>query len=138
MAVKSITVGPGTLTVGASGALTVFSSQVTSCKLVPSVDQGDAITVLSGEQVAGDRTESWTLEGTILQDFGSTDSKTEWLFTNRGTTQVFEYTPATAAGKKITGSVTVEAIEIGGDVSSKPTSDFTWTLVGEPVIAPVA
>lgn len=138
MAVNIITVGPGTLTVGAAGALTVFSSQVTSCKLVPSVDQGDSIRVLSGEQVAGERTESWTLEGSLLQDFGSAGSRTEWLFTNRGTTQVFEFVPATAAGKKITGSLVVEAIEIGGDVDAKPTSDFTWVLVGNPVIAAAA
>lgn len=138
MAVNTITVGAGSLTIGATTDLTNFSGQVTSCRLVPSVDQGDAINVLSGESVAGDRTESFTLEGTLLQDFGSTESTTEWLFEHRGETHVFEYTPSTAKGRKVTGSVVVESIEIGGDVSTKPTSDFSFTLVGEPVIAPVA
>jgi hypothetical protein len=137
MAVNTITVGAGSLTIGASTALVNFSGQVTSCRLVPSVDQGDNIAVLSGESVAGDRTESWTLEGTLLQDFGTANGTTEKLFTMRGATHVFEFIPNTAKGKKITGSLVVEAIEIGGDVNTKPTSDFTFTLVGTPVIAAV-
>jgi hypothetical protein len=137
MAVNTITMGPGKLTIGASGDLTTFSGQVTSCRLVPSVDNGDQIKVLSGESVAGDRSESFTLEGTLLQDFGATGSTTEWLFNNRGETHVFSFEPSTAAGKKFTGSLIVEAIEVGGDVDTKPTSDFTFNLVGAPVITAV-
>ena len=134
MAVESITIGPGTLSIGATDKLTTFESQTTSCKLVPSVDKGDNIPVLSGEEVAGDRSESFTLEGTFLQDFGSTGSRTEWLFTHRGEQHPFVYVPNTAKGKKITGTLTVEAVEIGGDVKSKPTSDFEFSLIGPPVI----
>jgi len=137
MAVQTTTMGPGKLTIGASSSLTTFEGQVTSCRLVPSVDQGDAIYVLSGESVAGDRTESFTLEGTMLQDFGKTGSRLEWLFTNRGQTHVFSFEPNTAAGKRWTGSLVVEAIESGGDVNTKPTSDFSFVLVGAPAIVPV-
>lgn len=137
MTVNTITIGAGSLTIGATTDLTNFSGQVTAARLVPSVDQGDAINVLSGETVSGDRSESFTLEGTLLQDFGATGSTTEWLFTNRGETHVFTYIPNTAKGRKITGSLVVEAIEIGGDVNSKPTSDFSFVLVGAPVFAPV-
>ncbi|WP_431229328.1 hypothetical protein [Paenarthrobacter nicotinovorans] len=137
MAVNTITVGAGSLTIGATTALVNFSGQVTSCRLVPSVDQGDNIQVLSGESVAGDRTESFTLEGTLLQDFGTANGTTEKLFTMRGQTHVFEFIPNTAKGKKITGSLVAEAIEIGGDVSTKPTSDFSFVVVGTPVIAAV-
>lgn len=138
MAVNAITVGPGSLTIGAAASLVTFSGQTTSCRLIPSVDQGDNIQVLSGESVAGDRTESWTLEGSFLQDFGATGSTWEKLFDMRGTTQVFEFIPNTAAGKKVLGSLIVEAVELGGDVGTKPTSDFTFTLVGSPVIEAVA
>lgn len=138
MAVETITVGAGQLTIGAASDLTNFSSQTTSVKLVPSVDQGDAIAVLSGESVAGDRTESFNLEGTILQDLGATESKTEWLFEHRGETHAFEFVPNTAKGKKITGSLVVEAVEIGGDVGTKPTSDFEFLVIGEPVLGTVA
>lgn len=134
MAVSTLTVGAGTFTIGAAGALTNFSSQVTSIKLVPSAETGDSIYVLSGESVAGDYSESYTIEGTMLQDFGSATSKTEWLYTHSGETQVFEFDPATVGATKITGSLVVTAIEIGGDVKTKPTSDFTFNCIGKPTI----
>lgn len=134
MTTNVITMGPGKFTIGDTADLTVFSGQVTSIKLVPSVDKGDAIDVLDGGQVSGDRSESFTLEGTLLQDFGATDSTTEYLFENRGTEQPFVYIPNSSQGKQITGILTVEAIDIGGDVKTKPTSDFTFDLIGIPVI----
>lgn len=137
MATDVITVGPGRFTIGADTDLTVFSGQVTSLRLVPSVDVGDAIYVLDGGEVSGDRTESWTVAGTMLQDFGATTSKTEWLFTHRGEDMAFSYAPSSALGKEITGTLTVEAIEIGGDVKSKPTSDFEFKLVGPPAIGTI-
>lgn len=137
MAVSTLTVGAGSLTIGATTDLTNFSGQVTSAKLVPSVDQGDSIKVLSGEEVAGDRSESFTLDGTLLQDFGAAGSTTEWLFDHRGETHVFEYVPSTASGRKITGSLIVESIEVGGETGTKPTSDFSFALVGAPVFAAV-
>lgn len=135
MTVNTITVGPGTLTVGEVGTLATLSSQVTACRVVPDVENEDPINVLSGEQAPGDRSESWTLAGTLLQDLGAVDSTTEFLFENRGTQLPFVFSPSTAAGKQITGEVVVEAIEMGGDAKTKPTSDFEWQIVGEPTIA---
>ena len=138
MAVNVLTVGPGTLTIGADANLKNFESQTTSCRLVPNVENDDPINVLSGEQVAGDRTESFTLEGAFLQDFGSTGSLTEWLFEHRGETHPFKFIPNTTKARQITGSLVVEAIEIGGDARAKPTSDFGFQVIGEPVIGAVA
>lgn len=137
MAVNTITVGPGTLTLGEDGTLSTLSSQVTACRLVPTVDNEDPIDVLSGEQAPGDRSESWALAGTLLQDLGAADSTTEFLFEHRGEQLPFQFIPATAAGKELTGTVTVEAIEMGGDAKTKPTSDFEWQLVGFPAIGTV-
>ena len=137
MAVNVLTVGPGTLTIGADANLTNFESQCTSCKLSPSVESEDPINVLSGEQVPGDRTESFSLDGSFLQDFGSTGSVTEWLFTHRGEEHPFSFTPATSKGKKITGNLVVEAIDIGGDARTKPQSEFSFAVIGEPVIGSV-
>jgi len=142
MAVDFYTVSPGTLTIGTDADLTDFSAQVTSCKLTPAVNNGDPINVLSGEQVAGDRTESFTLDGTFLQDFGSSSgggsaSKTEWLFTHRGETKDFVFVPSTTRGRAITGQLVVEAIDVGGDVKTKPTSDFSFVIVGEPAMGAI-
>lgn len=137
MTVNTITMGPGTLTLGESGTLATLSSQVTACRLVPTVENEDPLNVLSGEQAPGDRSESWALAGTILQDLGALDSTTEFLFTNRGVQMPFEFIPSTAAGKGFTGQIIPEAIEMGGDAKTKPTSDFEWQLVGEPVLGDV-
>jgi hypothetical protein len=135
MAVSTLTVGAGTFTIGAAGALQNFSSQVTSIKLTSSTDTGDSIYVLSGESVAGDYSESYTIEGTMLQDFGTAGSKIEWLLANSGTTQVFEFVPNTVKAKKITGSLVVTPpAEIGGDVKQIASTDFSFNVVGKPTI----
>lgn len=136
--INTITMGPGTLTIGPPEALITFSAQVTNCRVVPSVDKGDPLNVLSGETVPGDRDESWTLAGTLVQDLGAAAGTTEWLFTHRGENHPFVFVPSTAGGKEFTGTVSVEAIEMGGDVKSKPTSDFEFDMVGAPLLDDVA
>lgn len=138
MAVKTVTVGPGVFTIGADTDLTNLSSQATGVKLVPSVDVDDPIRVLSGETVQGDRSETWTIEGTLLQDLGATGSTTEYLFNNAGEEKPFIFTPANASGKQITGTLVVEAIEIGGEVGTNAMSDFEFAVIGRPVIGSVA
>ena len=137
MAVKVLTIGPGVLTIGSDVLLSSFESQVTSVSLVPDVDTDDPINVLSGEQVAGDRSESFTLEGEMLQDFGDTDSRTEWLFNHRGEEHPFSFTPNSSKAKKITGNLVVEAVAIGGEARTKATSDFEFQVIGSPVIAAI-
>lgn len=132
MTVNTITVGAGTLVLGEVGSIKAFSSQVTAAKFVPAVDQEDPINVLSGEQVAGARTESFTLQGTLLQDFGTMDGLTEWCWTNRGLTVDFEYIPNTVGARGVRGQVQVEAMPIGGDVKAKPADDFEWQVIGTP------
>lgn len=133
--VNTITIGAGTLTIGEAGELITMESQVTACRLVPTVDTGDAINVLSGDEAPGDRSESWTLAGTLLQDIGATESVIEWLFEHRGEQKTFTFVPSTAKAKQFAGSLTVEAVEMGGEVKTKPTSDFEFELVGFPTIA---
>ncbi len=133
MTVYAPTVGPGTLTIGSDAALTNFSSQCRGAKLVPSVGKGEPIDVLSGEQAPGDRTETNTLVVTLQSDFGHTNSKTEWLWEHRGEVHDFVYIPNGQLGRRITGQLTVEPIEIGGDVKTKPSAEVTFDLVGDPV-----
>lgn len=128
-------VGNGTLTIGETASLHVMQHQVTSVKLVPKAETGKHVTVLSGKQKGGSRSEAWTLEGKYLFDLGTTDSTTEFLFNNRGKEMPFELVPATARRKKFTGRLIVEASEIGGDVDEDNLAvDFTFTLVGAPVM----
>lgn len=137
MAATRIQGGPGKLSIGATAALVQLNSQVTSCKLTPSATTGDSIKVLSGESVAGAFSETWELEVTFNTDLGQTKSVWEYLFTNAGTTQPFEFEPATAAGKKFTGSLVVVSAPIGGDVDEIMESDATFTVIGKPVMTAV-
>lgn len=130
----SITIGPGTLHIGGDNVLVNFSRQVRSCRLVPSVEYGDNIDLLDGSTERGDRSESFTLEGTWQQDFGQQASVVEWLFDHRGEDHPFDYVPNNTLGRRISGTLTVEAVELGGEVKEKPTSDFSYSLIGEPVI----
>lgn len=135
--IDTITVGAGTLSLGETGSLTQLESQVTSCRLVPDVTVDDPINVLSDEQAAGDRSESFTLQGTLLQDFGRATGVdiSHWLYEHRGEEMPFEFVPSTSKGKSITGILVVEAVDIGGDVKTKPTSDFEWQVIGAPTIS---
>ena len=65
MPVNAPAIGPGLFTIGNTGNLKNFSSQVRGAKLVPTVTKGDPIDVLSGEQAPGDRTESSKLVVTL-------------------------------------------------------------------------
>ena len=130
MTVNAPTVGPGLLTIGSEAALVNFSSQIRSAKIVPNVAKGDPIDVLSGEQVPGDRTESYALVVSLQSDFGHEDSRSEYLWAHRGEQQPFSYVPNNALGRRISGTIVVEPIEIGGDVKSKPNAEVTFDGVG--------
>lgn len=138
MAVKTLPIGPGTLTIGSDLSLTHLESQVTEATLTPKVDNDDPIPVLSGEEVAGDRSETWTLEGTMLQDFGEADSVTEWLFTHAGETHPFAFVPNSSKVRQITGNLQVEATAIGGKARSKAEADFEFVVIGRPVVGAIA
>lgn len=121
-------VGPGSLTIGPPDALSTLSEQATSCTLTPSVDKGDPRRVLSGGTAPGDRTETFTLDGSLLQDLQADDSVVLWLWENRGTVKPFTYVPNDAASVTISGDLEVEAVAIGGEAGTKPTSDFSFVV----------
>lgn len=133
MAIKSQTMGPGTLTIGAVGTPLDLTSQVTACKVTPSAEAEDAIPTLSGETLAGERIYSWTLSATLIQDLTEA-GMFDYTWDNKGTQVPFSFTPSTAAGRTVTGTVIVDPLEIGGDVKKKNTTDLEWEIVGDPVL----
>lgn len=137
MAVKAQALGPGTLDIGETGTLQSFASQITNAVLEPSFDAEDNITVLSGEEVAGEETESWVLKGTFLQEYG-VGNLLQWCFDNSGTELVFTFKPRTDGALEATGNLVVRAVAVGGDVKTKNTAEFEFKLVGRPVITTAA
>ena len=134
MPVKAYKVGPGTLTFGEAATPMDFTAQVTSCAVDWSEDVDDAVPTLDGGQLDGEPTYTATLSGTFVQDV-SDGGLVEWTWTNKGTRQPFTYTPNTDEGASFSGVVRVQPLKAGGDVKTRPTSDFEWPCIGEPVMA---
>lgn len=135
MAVESIEIGAGLLTIGATSALTDFSEQCVSAKIIPNVTKGERRRVLSGGVTPGSRTEEHKLQVKLLNDFGVANSKTEWLWENRGKEMPFVFVPNSAKTRKVTGTLVVEPIDIGGDVGEKPENQVEFDILGAPNFA---
>jgi hypothetical protein len=148
MAIKTVHLGPGTLTLG-SGPLAV-QGQITNCRVqaAEQVASGNRTPVLSGEELeASERiTFNWTLVGTLLQDWDA-GGVVDWSWTNKGTEQPFVFVPSTAEARSVTGICKPVPITIGGAVTGTAANpgdpadaDFSWRCKGgddEPVFAAV-
>ena len=133
MTVQAQTLGPGTFTIGSVGTPLDLTAQVTSMKVTPKASAEDSIVTLSGESLAGERTYDWTIGGTLIQDL-TEDGMFDYTWTNKNTQVPFTFTPSTAAGRSVTGTVIVDPLELGGDVKKKNTTEFTWAVIGDPVL----
>ena len=125
--------GPGTLTLGASGTLKEFAAHTTATSLEPSYSDGDVIDLLDGSVEREQDEETWTLSGTIRQEL-TASALEDWCLTNAGTEMPFTFKPVNNVEKSYTGTVRVRAVTIGGDVKTKNTSDFEFPLIGRPEI----
>ncbi|MGO3371187.1 hypothetical protein [Microbacterium gubbeenense] len=125
--------GPGTLTLGASGDLRQFAAHTTATSLVPSYSDGDVLNLLDGSTETEVDEETWALKGTFRQQL-ETDAIEDWCLTNAGEEMTFTFTPVDSVSKSYTGTVKIRAVNIGGDVKTKNTSDFSFPLNGRPTI----
>jgi len=130
---KAQTMGPGKFSIGTAGSALDLTAQVTNLRVVPSVDVGDATPTLSGVDLPGERTYTWTLQGTLIQDLTS-QGMFDYTWANPGKSVPFSFVPSTAAGRSVTGTVIVDPLELGGDVKKKNTTTLEWGLVGTPVL----
>lgn len=137
MTIKSYKMGDGTFKLGPAGAQDA-SCQVTNLRVECSenVSTQDAVDVLCGEQLPAedDVTLSWQVAGNVIQDIAATDL-VAYTWTNASDVVDFEFVPSTAAARKVTGQVRIIPLTLGGDVKSRPQADFTWQIIGTPVLA---
>lgn len=133
MPIKSNKLGPGTLTIGEVGTPVDFSAQVASCTLTWSKDQEDPVPVLSGEELAGDKTYRAALKANVILDL-TEDGLVDYTWDNKGTPVPFTFVPSSAAGRSISGVVEVDPIDVGGEAKKTMRSDIEWACVGEPTL----
>ena len=135
MAVNEARLKTGKLTLGGAAGVggTEFACQQTNVRVTPSHDEtGDEVETLCGDKLAPDVKTSWSLAGTSIQDFDSPDGFVQYSVENN--LEVVEYSWQPNAGTfEVTGTVQVRAVEIGGDVNTRLTTDFEWPCQDDPV-----
>lgn len=133
MPVKGYKVGPGELTFGTGIGLRDFTAQVTSAAIDWSENVEDDVPTLDGGQLEGDASYTATLSGTMVQDVSET-GVVDWSWTNKGARLPFSYTPNTDEDAAFTGVCRIKPLKAGGDVRTRPTADFEFACIGEPVM----
>jgi hypothetical protein len=129
----------GTLELGSATALTV-SCQITNVRINTAYsDDGDAVTTLCGDSKSPPRKlDGHKLAGTIIQDFDLAESAggvIDYVWNHSLEVVPFTFTPDDLTTcPVITGNVTIEipGETYGGDVGSRLTSDFEWSIDGAP------
>lgn len=122
---KVRTLGPGSLKIGDTDSEHDFSADVTNTALEPSTDTEDPDNFLDGHSEGGSQTESWTLTGSVKEDF-SMEGIQVWCNQHSGEELPFTFIPNKSGTVQWKGKVTIASIQIGGDVKSKNANDFSF------------
>lgn len=117
----------GSLTLGALE----FGAQPTNVTITPTHDEdGDAVETLDGSQLTPDVTRGNTLKMTAIQDWEDVAGFVNYTWEHDLETVAFVWKPRGAAGPTYAGNVEVRAVEVGGDVNKRTTTDAEWTCEG--------
>lgn len=136
---SSYRVGPGSLKLGADTDEMEISQQVKALTVSWDKDKEDDDNVLSGATIAGEATYTAKLSGTVNQDLVE-DGFLAMTWNDKGKTVPFVYVPNSDRDASITGKLTLDPLDIGGDVKSRATAEFEFDCEGEPKLefGPVA
>jgi hypothetical protein len=121
--------GPGILTLGS----TDFGTQISNVKLTANNDSTDGTPTLGVPKPAPIVTTTWALEGSAIQDWESDAGFVNYCALNNNTIVDFEWVPNNDVSVKYTGRCLVVAVDIGGDIATQLSSDWSFGLEGEPV-----
>jgi hypothetical protein len=125
--------GPGTLSIGATGSEIDVSCLINNAVIAAEKDQGDSTTKLCGTVRPGAVTYTYTLGGNTDTDISDPAGLFALSHDVPGSEQAFTFTPSTEAGTEAAGTLIIDPLDFGGDETGQPmTSDFEFALVGEP------
>lgn len=126
--------GPGELTIGATGTPIDVSCLINNATIAATKDQGDSVTKLCGTVVPGSVSYTYALSGNTDTDISDPAGLFALSQSAPGTQQPFTFTPSTEAGTVATGTLVIDPLDFGGDTTGETmTSDFEFALVGKPV-----
>lgn len=136
MTAESGVLGPGVLTIGATGTEVDASCLVNNASIAMSKDESDATTKLCGDVRPGSITYTYALSGNVDTDVANLTGLFHLSQEEAGTQQQFTYTPSTAEGTTATGTLIIDPLDFGADeMGADLTSDFEWSIVGKPTYA---
>lgn len=132
---KATKLGPGVLLIGDATTGQDASCKTSATKVEWDKDKEDNVNVLCGSTIAGATAYTAKLTGTIAQDLHESNGIVAWSWAHKGEQHPFLFIPNSAAGKKVTGTLTVDPLTVGGDeVKKNMMSDFEWDIVGDPLL----
>lgn len=128
--------GPGELTIGATGSSIDISCYLNNAAVEWTNDTSDSTTKLCGVERPGVTKFSAQLTGNVDVDAGNDSGLFALSWNSKGTVQDFTFTPNSTLGTTVTGKLTILPLRLGADnYGDDLTSDFTWDIVGDPVLA---
>lgn len=112
------------------------SCQPTSVKITPGYEEeGDALETLCGDLLSPDTTRSDTLAITAVQDFTDVAGLVNFSWLNDLEHVPFVWAPRGAEGPTYSGTVEVRALEVGGDVGKRLSTEAEWKVDGKAIRA---
>ena len=127
--------GPGVLTIGETGSEIDASCYLNNAAIEASESTTDPTTKLCGAVRPGVTTFTFQLTGNIDVDAGNADGLLALSWAEKGTVQPFTFTPSSDLGTTATGSLVIKPLRLGADeYGADLTSDFTWDIVGDPIL----
>lgn len=131
--------GPGTLSIGATGTAIDVSCLINNATIAASKDQGDSVTKLCGTVKPGATNYTYALSGNIDTDVALDTGFFALSQSAPGSEQDFTFTPhdpdgtGTGTGTTATGTLVIDPLDFGGDTMGETmTSDFEFSIVGAP------
>ena len=121
----------GTLTFGAAPNTTTFACQATNVHVTPSYDDdGDDTETLCGDEIPAGKKASYVIGGTSIQDFDNPEGFLTYCWENELETVDFSWAPNIVGAPTYTGQCRIVALEEGGDVNSRLTTDWEFDIIG--------
>jgi len=134
MPVSSYKLGPGSLTIGDGAGAQSIEAQLANARIEWSenVTQDDDLNLLDGGQLLGDSAATYrsTLAGKLVQDL-DLSGFLFWTWAEKGNEHPFVFVPNDVAAVQVTGTLVVAPVNLGGDVKTRPTSDFVFRCVSD-------
>jgi len=131
--------GPGTLTIGQTGTPIDASCLVNSCTISADKNEGDSTTKLCGTVKPGAITYDYHMDGNVDTDLGLSTGLFALSQSAPGSQQPFTFIPndePVSPGTTVTkasGTLVIDPLDFGGDTMGETmTSDFSFTIVGQP------